>query len=293
MMPDSFEVLTEFRAELGEGPSWESRSSLLYWVDILRGDVHMFQPDNGKDAFIHLGGYVSSIVPKKSGRVLITLQHGFYALNPKTHSVKLMCEVEKDLASNRFNDGKCDTYGRYWAGTMSLDGSKSKGALYFLSRDNTVTKVLSGVSISNGLGWSPDNKVMYYIDTPTRRVVSFDFILETGEIENQRTVVDFTDQQGSPDGMAVDKEGMLWVAHWGGSRVSRWNPLTGRALDQIVLPTMYVSSCCFGGKNLDELYITTARRGSDQQTPSEQPYAGALFRAKVEVGGLPTCSFDG
>jgi sugar lactone lactonase YvrE len=134
---------------------------------------------------------------------------------------------------------------------------------------------------------------MYYIDTPTRRVVAYDFTLETGEIENQRTVVDFTDQQGSPDGMAVDKEGMLWVAHWGGSRVSRWNPLTSKALDQIVLPTMYVSSCCFGGKNLDELYITTARRGSDQQTPLEQPYAGALFRAKVEVGGLPTASFDG
>jgi len=292
-MPDSFELLGEFRAELGEGPSWDRRSSLLYWVDILKGDVHMYQPDYSKDTFIHVGGYVSSVVARKPEGVLITLQHGFYSLDFKTHSVTLIREVEKDLAGNRFNDGKCDAYGRYWAGTMSLDGSKSKGSLYFLSRHRTVTKVLSDISVSNGLGWSPDNRVMYYIDTPTRRVVAFDFVLETGEIENQRTVVNFFDQEGSPDGMAIDKEGMLWVAHWGGSRVSRWNPLTGKVLDQIILPTMYVTSCCFGGKNLDELYITTARRGSDQQTPSENPYAGALFRAKVEVGGLPTYSFDG
>jgi sugar lactone lactonase YvrE len=292
-MSDSFEVLTKYRAEIGEGPSWDSRSSTLYWVDILRGNVHRFQPDNGKDNFIHTGGYVSSVVPRKSGDVMVTLQHGFYALDLKTCNVTLIREVEKDLASNRFNDGKCDAYGRYWAGTMSLDGSKSKGGLYFLSRDNTVTEKLSSVSCSNGLGWSPDNKVMYYIDTPTRRVVCFDFTLETGEIEKKRTVVDFTNQQGSPDGMTVDQEGMIWVAQWGGSKVSRWNPSTGKMLDQIVLPTMCVSSCCFGGKNLDELYITTARRGSEEQTPSEQPYAGALFRAKVEVGGLPTFSFDG
>jgi sugar lactone lactonase YvrE len=293
MMPDSFELLTGFRAELGEGPSWDSRSNLLYWVDILGGNVHMYQPDNGKDTFIYTGRYVSSVIPRKSDGVLITLQHGFYTLDLKTHGVMLICKVERDLAGNRFNDGKCDAYGRYWAGTMSMDGLRSKGALYFLSGDRSVTKVLSGVSTSNGLGWSPDNKFMYYIDTPTRRVVAFDFDLRTGGIRNQRTAVDFSDQEGSPDGMAVDKEGMIWVAHWGGSRVSRWNPSTGNALDRIILPTNYVTSCCFGGRNLDELYITTARRGSDEQTPSENPYAGALFRAKVEVEGLPTYYFDG
>lgn len=292
-MPDSLELLTESRAELGEGPSWDSRNYVLYWVDILKGDVHVYQPDYSKDTFIHTGGYVSSVVPRKSGGMVVTLQYGFYTLDLKTQSVMLIREVEKDLVGNRFNDGKCDASGRYWAGTMSLDGSKSKGSLYFLSRDHTVTKVLSGVSVSNGLGWSPDNRVIYYIDTPTRRVVAFDFVLETGEIENQRTVVNFFDQDGSPDGMAVDEEGMLWIAHWGGSRVSRWNPSTGRVLDQIILPTMYVTSCCFGGKNLDELYITTARRGSEQQIPSEQSYAGALFRARVKVGGLPTYSFVG
>jgi len=292
-MSGSLELLKVSRAELGEGPSWDSRSNMLYWVDILKGNVHMYEPDYCEDTFIHTGGYVSSVVPRKAGGMMVTLQHGFYTLNLETHNVKLICEVEKNVADNRFNDGKCDAYGRYWAGTMSMGYAKSKGALYFLSRDNTVTKVLSNISISNGLGWSPDNKVMYYIDTPMRRVVSYDFVLETGEIKNQRTVVDFSDQDGSPDGMAVDEEGMLWIAHWGGSKVSRWNPLTGSVLDQIILPTMNVSSCCFGGKNLDELYITTAKRGSEQQIPSEQPYAGALFRVKVEVRGLPTYSFIG
>ena len=292
-MSDSIELLTESKAELGEGPSWDSRSNVLYWVDIQGGNVHVYKPNNGKDTVIHTGGYVSSVVPRKSGGVLITLQHGFYSLDLKTHSVTLIREVEGDLVGNRFNDGKCDAYGRFWAGTMSIGESNSTGALYYLASDHSVTKVLSGISISNGLGWSPDNSTMYYIDTPTRRVAAFDFDLKSGEINNKRTVVDFSDQAGNPDGMAVDREGMIWVAHWGGSMVSRWNPWEGEALDRIIVPAMYVTSCCFGGKNLDELYITTARTGPDPRALSKYPHSGHLFRAKVKVGGLPTYSFIG
>jgi sugar lactone lactonase YvrE len=292
-MSDSLELLTESKAELGEGPSWDSRNNMLYWVDIQGGNVHMYKPDISEDTIIHTGSYVSSVVPRMSGGVLITLQHGFYSLDLKTQSVTLIREVEGDLVDNRFNDGKCDAYGRFWAGTMSMGGLSSKGALYYLSNDHSVTKVLSGVSISNGLGWSPDNGTMYYIDTPTRRVVAFDFDLKTGKINNKRTSVDFSDQEGNPDGMAVDREGMIWVAHWGGSKVSRWNPLTGKAMDQIIVPAKNVSSCCFGGKNLEELYITTSRTQLGPRALSKYPNSGHLFRAKVEIEGLPTYSFNG
>ena len=292
-MSDSLKLMVESKAELGEGPSWDSRNNLLYWVDILGGNVHVYQPDNSVDTVIHVGSYVSSVVPNKSGSVVINLQHGFYALDLKTKAIACLSEVEKDIASNRFNDGKCDARGRFWAGTMNVKESDPTGALYVLSGDHSVKKVLSGITISNGLGWSPDNRIMYYIDTPTRKVTAFDFDLEIGEISNRRTAVDFSGQEGSPDGMTVDREGMIWVAHWAGSKVSKWNPSTGKLLNQIILPARNVSSCCFGGKNLDELYITTARTGMDQKALSQWPHSGDLFRAKVNVGGLPTYSFDG
>ncbi len=292
-MSDSLKLLVESKAELGEGPSWDRGSKVLYWVNILGGDVHMYQPDNGVDTIIHVGGYVSSVVPNKSGTVVITLQHGFYALDLKTKAIACLSEVEKDISGNRFNDGKCDARGRFWAGTMSMKESEPTGSLYVLANDHSVNEVLSGITISNGLGWSPDNRIMYYIDTPMRKVTAFDFDLKTGKISNGRTAVDFLNQEGSPDGMAVDREGMIWVAHWAGSKVSRWNPSTGKLLDQIALPAKNVSSCCFGGKNLDELYITTARAGMDQKALSEWPESGDLFRAKVDVGGLPTYSFNG
>jgi sugar lactone lactonase YvrE len=178
---------------------------------------------------------------------------------------------------------------------MDMLEKRPVGGLYLLEKNRKLRKVLSGVSISNGLGWSPDNKIMYYIDTPTRKVSAFDYHLDSGEIENRRTVVDFLVQQqlGSPDGMAVDAEGMIWVAHWGGSRVTRWDPQSGKLLEMIQIPALQVSSCCFGGKNLDDLYITTARNGLDQKILDSQPLTGALFKVRPGVQGLPTNAFDG
>jgi sugar lactone lactonase YvrE len=287
------ELVLDAQAELGEGPSWDTKNTVLYWVDILRGLVHVFEPHESRDTAVRAGKYVSSVVPKRSGGVAITLQHGFYTLNPKEGEVSTIAEVESRLAMNRFNDGKCDLTGRFWAGTMDMEERNASGALYFLERDR-VRRVLEDVTISNGLGWSPDNNTMYYIDTPTRKVSALDYDAETGEVKNRRTVVDFNPvQPGSPDGMAVDTEGMIWVAHWGGYRVTRWNPATGRLLDTVILPVALVTSCCFGGRNLDELYITTARTGLDQGALSRQPLSGGLFRVRTGLRGLPTNVFDG
>lgn len=287
------ELVLDVRAELGEGPSWDGKNGVLYWVDILRGLVHIFEPKESRDTSVRAGEYVSCVVPRKSGGVAVTLQHGFHTIDLKSGKASPLAQVEKGVAGNRFNDGKCDPAGRFWAGTMDMKEKSASGALYRLEK-NKVRKILSGVSISNGLGWSPDNRTMYYIDTPTRKVSAFDYDMKTGDVRNRKTVVYFSspDQPGNPDGMAVDAEGMIWVAHWGGYRITRWNPATGRPLDSVSLPVAQVTSCCFGGRNLDELYITTARTGLSHQALLRQPHAGSLFRVRTGLRGLPTYAFD-
>jgi sugar lactone lactonase YvrE len=287
------EIAIDVKSELGEGPGWDSENGRLYWVDILRGLVHVYEPDKSRDTTVRAGEYVSCVVPRKTGGIIITLQHGFYGLDLESGKLSTIAEVEKDLDENRFNDGKCDPAGRLWAGTMDMKERIPSGALYCLTMDGRVNKILSQVLVSNGLGWSPDNRTMYYIDSPTRKVSALDYNMRTGDVNNRRTAVDFADQPGEPDGMAVDAEGMIWVAHWGGHRVTRWNPTTGRLLDFVALPTTNVTSCCFGGRNLDELYITTARSGVDRETLSREPLSGCLFRARVGVRGLPTYVFGG
>ncbi|MDG6899416.1 MAG: SMP-30/gluconolactonase/LRE family protein [Nitrososphaerota archaeon] len=286
------ELAYDSKAQVGEGPSWDERRGVLHWVDIISGLVNTYHPSTSENKSRRVGRFVSSVVPSKSGRVVMTLQHEVCALDLESGKVKVLAVAEAGEEENRFNDGKCDPAGRLWAGTMSLKGKKGNGALYVLERGRKIRKVLGGVSTSNGLGWSPDGGTMYYIDTPTRKVSAFDCEINTWEIKNRRTVVDFGGQPGNPDGMAVDEEGKLWVAHWGGWRVTRWNPETGENLSQVDLPVPLVSSCCFGGEKLDRLYITTARTGLDAEQLSEVPNSGGLFVAQVGARGLPTYAFD-
>lgn len=281
------------RAELGEGPSWDSKNGVLYWVDIFRGQVHTFDPQSSEDTSVSAGEYVSCVVPRRSGGVAVTLQHGFYAIAPEERRVTLMAEVEKDMAENRFNDGKCDPAGRLWAGTMDIKERAPNGALYCLEKGNRVVTALKGTTVSNGLGWSPESNTMYFIDSPTRKVFAFDYSIERGELQNRRTAVDFAAHPGEPDGMAVDEEGMIWVAHWGGWRVTRFDPASGRELEHVSLPVSQVTSCCFGGNRLDILYVTTARSGLGPDALSKEPLAGDLFEIQTEVKGLATNEFAG
>ena len=153
-------------------------------------------------------------------------------------------DPEQDKDTNRFNDGKCDAKGRFWAGTMSMNNESKAGSLYCLEQGQPVRTMVQGVSTSNGLGWSPDRQTMYYIDTPTRSIDRFDFDLTAGTIQNRTSIIHIPEEFGFPDGMTVDGEGMLWVAHWGGGRVTRWNPHTSELLQQIEVPADQVTSCC-------------------------------------------------
>lgn len=174
---------------------------------------------------------------------------------------------------------------------MNMESSTASGALYCFDGIR-LKRMISGVTISNGLGWSPDDRLMYYIDTPRRKVFAFAYDASSGEIGERRTVADFSNQLGAPDGMTVDEENHIWVAHWGGSRVSRWNPLTGRIVDKIDVPAPKVTSACFGGESLDELYLTTSRYRLSQHTLAKYPLSGGLFRIHTNVKGLQTNLFN-
>jgi sugar lactone lactonase YvrE len=225
--------------------------------------------------------------------MVAALENGFFFLDKATGKLGSIFNPERNISNNRFNDGKCDAAGRFWAGTMVKSGSAQQGALYCLTPELKVETKLKDLGISNGLAWSPDNRYFYFIDTPTEKVLQFDYQLDTGEISNSKEIISFKSEEGMPDGMTIDEEGMLWIAHWGGGRVSRWDPASGKKLTEVVLPVKNVTSCTFGGKDLRDLYITTARQGLDEAEMEQYPHSGGLFCYKTEVKGMPAYTFNG
>ena len=276
-------------AGLGEGPSWLDPE--LLWVDITAGVVHLLDPETGRDRAIRVPQSVGAAVPAVDGSILCAVREGFARLDPVTERFELIAPVETHLPENRMNDGKCDTAGRFWAGTQSERLTAGAGALYRLELDGTVTAVLDGVTVSNGLGWSPDDERFYHIDTATQRVDVFDFDAPSGAIERRRAFVEIPDGIGAPDGMAVDRDGFVWVAFWDGWRVQRFDP-DGRLDREVRLPVSHVTSCAFGGAALDVLYVTSSSvdehgpMSADRLAP--QPLAGSVFAIDPPVPGLPT-----
>ena len=286
---DGVEVVVAAGAELGEGPIWDSRTNRLVWVDILARRIHLTDVRTGASEVIEVPLHVGAVAPRAAGGFVAALQDGFWVVGDgPAHRITPVAEARPGL---RFNDGKCDPAGRFWAGTMAYDQSSGAAALYRLDSNGRATLMLDGVTISNGLAWSLDGRTMYYIDTPTQRIDAFSFMPATGEISERRPVIRIPAEVGAPDGMTIDAEGGLWVALWGGAAVHRY--LDGR-LDQVInLPVGQPTSCTFGGEDLDELYVTSAWEGLSVKERKAQPLAGALFRVRPGVRGLPPAVFDG
>jgi len=278
------ELVVDQKAILGEGPHWDGH--VLYWVDIISKRLHRYDPEHHRNDTFQLDQYIGAVVPSVNGQLVVGLQNGIHALDLQSESLTLIGDPETDLPHNRFNDGKCDPSGRLYIGTMDVNAKRGKGSLYRLDFSGQLKKVISPVTISNGLAWSPDEKLMYFIDTPTGEVSTFTYDKQTGDIVYKETAVRIPNEMGSPDGMTIDQEGMIWVAHWGGSRVTRWDPHIGKQLDEVRVPAPNVTSCTFGGQNLDELYITTARQGLTDEELSLSPQAGGLFKVKTKVKGM-------
>lgn len=303
------DLFLDARAVLGEGPVWNQEEGSLYWVDIVRGQIHRFNPASGREEIISAGKTVGAVAPRTNGGLVAALSDGFYLLpDPDfgaagTNSrITPLCLPEDVLPGQRFNDGKCDPAGRFWAGTMQLGADSPGCALYCLEPDGRCRTMAQGIGCSNGLAWTKDGKTLYYIDTLTRCVDAFDFDAATGGLSARRSVIDFTssgaDTSGSPaaglpDGMTIDKDGMLWVAEWTGYKVSRWNPSTARKIGEVILPVSKVTSCAFGGPEYSKLYITTASEGLSLSEKTDQPFCGGIFCAETDTNGFAPVPFAG
>ena len=288
---DSPELILDAQAQLGEGPSWDTTTKTLYWINIYAGEIHAFSPETRNDRVIHTGDPIGCLAPTKKDGLIIASQSGISLLDPVSGTRTLLATPEAHLPGNRFNDGKCDPSGRFLAGTMDNAEVEATGSLYSLSPDGTTKTLLIGIRISNGLAWSPDHQTLYYIDTPTRKVMAYDYDLPTGNISRPREAVHVPDELGWPDGMTSDTEGNLWIAMWGGAALTIWDPASGRLIRKIPMPALNVTSCAFAGDGLTDLYITSARKGMSEAQLSQYPLTGGLFRMSTNVKGIPTFLF--
>lgn len=290
----TIETVLSHRCELGEGPVWDTELGMIWWIDILKGEIHRYDPKTGLHERQLTGQLVGSVALRSRGGLVAAMEHGFYLVDFENRSVQPVADPEPHLPGNRFNDGKCDPAGRFWAGTMSMRDENGTGALYRLDEDRSVTAEITGVGCSNGLAWSADGGTFYYIDSLARDVKAFDYDIISGQIYNSRTIVQFSPEIGYPDGMTIDDEGMLWIALWDGWKVIRCDPGSGKLLYEITLPVSRVTSCTFGGADLTDLYITTAWTGLRDDDLAHQPLAGCLFVVKnIGYRGVPAerCSY--
>lgn len=278
------------RAELGEGPLWDAARGCLWWVDILGSAVHAFDPTSGVDRAIPVGEHVGTVVTRRDGGLLLALRHGFAACDPLTGQLERWGDPECGRAELRFNDGKCDPQGRFWAGSMAYDGTAGAGSLWRLDPDRSLRRVLADVTISNGVAWDVRRSIFYHIDSPTRCVSAFAFDPSTGSLSDRRTAITCAPEDGFPDGCAIDAEGLLWIAHWGGGQVVRWDPHSGRAVQRVRVPVSQPTAVAFAGSRL---FITSARTGLSPADLTREPHAGGIFTAETGVTGAPTYAFAG
>jgi sugar lactone lactonase YvrE len=283
------ELALDARANLGEGPVWDARTNELLWVDIMAGLVHRFDPVTGADVSVDVGQPVGAVVPRAAGGYALAVRDGFAVADTHLDDVRLVAPVDHERPSVRMNDGACDSSGRFWAGTMHVDEIPGAGSLYRFGADGRVETMLGNVTVSNGIGWSPDDTVMYYADTPTLGVDAFDYDAASGAISNRRRAVTIEEGAGQPDGLAVDEDGYLWIALWEGWGVRRYST-DGTLIGIVEIPVARVTKPAFGGAALDELYVTTAVPDAPD---AKQPYAGGIFLARPGVRGLRANAYAG
>lgn len=295
-MTDDVEWLTTAGpTELGESPYWDAQAQTLCFVDIVGGVLHRWHRGSGELASAAVGELVGSVVPRARGGVVLALRNGLATLAdglPAGAPPVVECEIEADRPATRLNDAKCDPAGRLFVGSMAGVDQPAAGSLYRVDTDWRVSQVVTGTTISNGLGWSPDGETMYFADSPTGAVFAFDYDPALGSLSNRRTFCQFGPGQGVPDGLTVDAEGGVWVCAFGGWQVHRYRP-DGRLDGVVRLPVLNVTSCAFGGPGLDELYLTTAAVELSAAQRTAQPAAGYLFRCRPGVTGQLAVPFGG
>ena len=276
------------QAQLGEGALWSPRLQALWWVDILGHSLHRLRPHDGEQRSWAFDEEVSAVAECAAGdALLLSLRHGLALFTPEQGSLRRLHQVASEPPGNRFNDGKCDAQGRFWAGSMDFACQAETGALYRFDADGRCTRHDSGFAVTNGPTWSLDGRTMFFNDTVRGTVLAYDFDMAAGTLSNRRPWLQFAPGEGVPDGMTTDAAGRVWIAHWGGGCVSCHDPATAQELCRIALPASQITNCAFGGPALTTLYVTSAAAGLSEQDLRAEPLAGALFAVELDSPGLP------
>jgi sugar lactone lactonase YvrE len=289
------ELFLDVKNKLGEGAIWNHKTQELWWVDIEGFLLNTYNPTTKKQRTIDVKEHIGTVVPSRDGNsAIIALRTGVYNLNMETEEKTFLVNPESADSGTRLNDGKCDPAGRLWVGSMHFNQTKYAANLFQIqpNRDTVLSRTMQdSVTISNGIIWSLDEKTMYYIDTDRGNVRAYDYDKTTGDISKERVIITVSDTLGYPDGMTIDSEGMLWIALWNGDCVTRWNPNTGELLQKIEVPAHNITSCAFGGENLETLYITTARLDMTEAELAAKPLSGGVFKVNPGVRGVESYFF--
>ncbi len=283
---DGVELALDSRALQGEGAFWDVHSGRLLWVDIVSRAVHSWIPETGESTTLECPGPVTTVVPTTRGRLLVAGSFGLAFLSDDG-SFEPIANPEEAVESNRMNDGKCDRFGRFWVGSVSMARTEGAASLYRVDEHLEPTKAMGGLTISNGLAWSLDDRLFYHIDTPTLKVRSYRYDADEGAIGEQVGEIAYGEGLGRPDGMTIDAEGNLWIASFAGGCVLCWNPRTAELLRRVKIPCLHVTSCAFGGRNLDTLYVTTARIRTEESVLEKNLHSGGVFAITDAGEGLP------
>ncbi|HEY8592405.1 MAG TPA: SMP-30/gluconolactonase/LRE family protein [Sphingomicrobium sp.] len=284
------QCVADVHAILGEGPVWVERDQALYWVDIKGRKIFRLSDDGGLDSW-DTPFRVGSLAPRSAGGFIAGTDEGIAEIDIDGPRFEIVLEPERHLPGNRFNDGKVDRHGNFWAGTMDDSETQAIGTLYRIGADRVCLAVDDGYKVTNGPAFSPSGDLFYHNDSA--RQVTYRFAVDAdGSVSERETFLQFSEGDGYPDGMTVDAEGCLWIAFWDGWCVRRFSP-AGELLEKIDVPVALPTSCAFGGPELDRLYITSASIGLDAEALKMQPNAGGLFMVRPGVKGTPQVPFAG
>jgi sugar lactone lactonase YvrE len=281
------------RCRLGEGAMWDHRRNTLFWIDIENKRLHAMALPEKHHRSWQLHAMIGTIVPDLEGNIILAMQDHLARFNPETGQSEAFLRLSAEPKDNRCNDGKCDCFGRLWLGTMNLQERPEAGSLYCIFPDGSVERKIPKATIANGIVWTKDRDKMYWIDTPRRAIFEYAFDAPTGAIRYLREAVKVPASLGYPDGMTIDENDQLWVAHWDGAGVYHWDPASGELLEKISLPVPRVTSCVFGGKQLDQLYVTTAWTGLSAEQIKKYPLSGSVFVVEAGTRGFLPEPFAG
>ncbi len=278
--------LYQSQCVLGEGPYWHTSRKSFFWVDIESGTLFEYILKSGKVRTWNFNHRLSLVLEGEEDHLILALGLKIARFHPESEKLEWLASIESELTHNRCNDGKCDAMGRLWVGTMNLQFKEGAGSFYSLDQDHMLHKHLDQITISNGMAWTPNNQTLYYIDSPTQQVNAYHFDLEKGGIAFERTAIEIPLSMGTPDGMCMDQEEKLWIAHYGGYGVYRWDPVSGQLMEKVELPAPNITSCAFGGENMDTLLVTTARENLNEAQLEEFPLSGDVFLVKTNTHGF-------